>query len=123
MIVLESALVTDSATVSSISTITVIGAWVGGLGFILAALSFSFGMINSRLFRVGLGWMIAADAGIITMLATLLLLITSTTLWLFTLAGVIILIALTVFVVMVLRLYTTKAMPASLEDVRQRIEF
>jgi hypothetical protein len=123
MIVLDTAFVTDPTAVSSISSITVIGAWVGGLGIIFAALSFSFGMINPRLFRVGLTWLIAADAGLFTMLATLILLIESATLWIFTVAGVIILIALTVFVVMVLRLYASKGAENAIEDTRRRIEF
>jgi len=108
-----------------ISIIAVIGAWLGGLGVIFSVLCFTFAIINPRLFRIALIWLVAADVGILIMLGALAFLIQETTLWVFDLAGIALLIAITVFVFLVVRLYVGKDQLASgfVEGTRRRIEF
>jgi hypothetical protein len=105
--------------------LAVAGAWVGGLGVVFAVLSFCFGIINPRLMQIGQFWLVAADIGLIVMLGSLLYFINTPTLWAFTLAGLIILIGITVFVFMVVRLYSNKdqGITGFIENTRQRIEF
>lgn len=107
------------------SIVAVAGAWVGGIGVLFSILGFCFGMINAKLFRIGITWLAIADAGILAMLVALIFLIQETTLWIFTIAGAVLLIALTVFVTLVVRLYTNKDEVAAgiIEGTRRRIEF
>lgn len=111
----------------TLSVIAVAGAWVAGIGVILAVLCFSYAVLNPRLLRIGIAWLVAADAGTIAMLAALLGLIpgNQVALWVSCILGIIVLAAITGGAFYIAREAARKDSKANavIDTVRSRIEF
>lgn len=108
-----------------LSMVAVAGAWIAGLGIIASVASFCFGIIRPGLLRLGFAYLLVTDAGLIIMLAALLGILNDTTLWIFSLIGLLLLIGFTVTAFIVIR-GAAKGVPAPatvLETTRRRIEF
>ncbi|HEX2915929.1 MAG TPA: hypothetical protein VH186_34525 [Chloroflexia bacterium] len=112
-------------SVEVLSILAVAGAWISGLGVIFAVASFCFGFIKPRLFRFGLTYLLITDAGLILMLAALLGILNDTTLWVFSLIGLVLLVGFTIAAFVIVRGYAKNIpSPATvLETTRRRIEF
>ena len=112
---------------SAWAAIAVAGAWIAGLSILFAILSFCFGVIRPSLFRYGIIYLFITDAGIILMLAALLVILNDATLWVFSLIGLIVMVLLTVIAIVAIRTLRLRGEVAPLssliEGTRQRIEF
>ncbi|MEI6042857.1 MAG: hypothetical protein WCS37_00575 [Chloroflexota bacterium] len=117
----------DAATATSISPLAVAGAWIATVGVLFAILSFCFGVIRPTLFRAGVTYLFIADAGLILMLGTLLVISQDDGTWVFSILGLVIAIALTVGGVIAVRTLQERGdvpqVTALIENTRQRIEF
>jgi hypothetical protein len=110
---------------NALSIVAVAGAWVGGLGVIFAVASFCFGIIRAPLLRQGLYFLLAADIGLIAMLAALLGILNDTTQWVFSLIGLVLLVGITIAAFVTVRA-AGKTIPTAatvIETTRRRIEF
>ncbi len=108
-----------------LSIIAVAGAWFAGLGLVFAVTCFCFGIIRPSLLRQGFIFLLVTDAGLIAMLAALLGILNDTTLWVFSLAGLVLLVGLTAAAFIILR-SAGKTIPTAatvIETTRRRIEF
>lgn len=111
--------------VQILSIVAVVGAWVGGLGLIFSNAAFCFGFVRPSLFKWGFTYLVVADIGFIAMLAALLGILNIDTLWFFSLAGLVILLGLTVTAFIAIR-SADKGGPTPakvLEAARRRVEF
>ncbi len=109
------------------AAIAVAGAWIAGLAILFAILAFCFGVIRPSLFRYGIIYLFITDAGIILMLAAVLVIVNDAVLWTFSLIGLIVMVLLTAIAVLAIRNLRVRGEIASLgsliEGTRQRIEF
>jgi uncharacterized membrane protein len=110
-----------------ISIVAVAGAWLAGAGVLFSVLSFAFAVINPRLVRFGVIWLLLTDAGLIAMMGACLILIPNdkTALWVSCIIGIIVLIAITGAAFYVYRETTRKESRTNqlIDVVRSRIEF
>ena len=87
------------------SIAAVAGAWTAGLAVLVSIYCFCFSTIKLKLLRFGFIWLVVTDAGLIVMLGSLVVLFSSsspafpnadnTTLLVFSVIGLVVLIALT----------------------------
>jgi hypothetical protein len=110
-----------------ISVVAVAGAWVAGAGVLFSVLAFTFAVINPRLVRVGLIWLLAADAGLIAMMGACIILIPNdkTALWVSCIIGIVVLAGITAAAFYVAREVSRKESRTNqlINTVRGRIEF
>jgi hypothetical protein len=110
-----------------ISVVAVIGAWVAGISVLLSVLSFTFSVINPRLVRFGVIWLLAMDAGLIAMMGACVVLIpgNQVALWVSCLIGIIVLIAITGVAFYVYREVQRQNSRTNqlIDVVRSRVEF
>lgn len=117
-----------------LSIFAVAGAWVAGIAVLFSIYCFCFSTIKLRLLRYGLIWLLVTDIGVIVMLAALIGVFSdstpaypngdNTTLLIFSIIGLVLLVALTVAAFVIARLALARTRVNDVFDqTRRRLEF
>jgi hypothetical protein len=107
------------------SMIAVAGAWIGSLALLFSLMGFCFGILQPRLFRYGLIFLVISAAALAIMLLSLCIILENVVLIVFSAIGAVTLAGFVAAAFIIIRNYGNVRTNAAtvIETTRKRIEF